>query len=234
MEANTLVLGVGQNNIGSAIDAELAVHCTVDPLTINGAHDVPTVEEMRNGGVGGHGYRYLVISCGYARIEPFAEFSESEMNKVIKANLTTPLYAIRNFLKATEDHSPEAPCCVVVIGSYGADHILSNSVPYCAAKAGINHAVKCLAWDYTSHGYRFHVVNPHSVEDTPMTSQVIREIQMTKKMDEGEAMDYWKRSLLLTKRLTRGEVAKTVKWLLLDAPTSHLSGTSIELYGGER
>jgi NAD(P)-dependent dehydrogenase (short-subunit alcohol dehydrogenase family) len=228
MDEKALVLGVGTNNIGAAVDNELQQFIESDPLFIHGEHNIPTIMEMYEGN-----YQHLVICCGFMKIERFDRFSTDDIYKVIKANLTTPLLAIRNFLKAGPAPQPGRASCVIVIGSYAHDHVLSNSVPYCAAKAGINHAIKCLAWDYTGAGYRFHCVNPHSVEDTPMTQDVIKEIRATKNLTEGEALAYWNRTKVLPNRLTRDEVAKTVAWLI-KGPTDHLSGTSIELYGGER
>jgi NAD(P)-dependent dehydrogenase (short-subunit alcohol dehydrogenase family) len=227
MEERTLVLGTGDGNIGQAIVKELNIAMLVDGKTVYDSSDVPTSTEMY-----AENYKNLVVSCGFTRIEAFHQQDPAVMQKIIAANLTTPLKAIRNFIEANIAHIGE--CCVIVIGSYAHNHVLSNSVAYCAAKAGISHAVQCLAWDYTAQGFRFHCIHPHSVADTPMTSNVIREIKNTKGMTTDEAVAYWKRTLLLPNRLTKAEVAETVLWLMKEAPTAHLSGSSIELYGGER
>lgn len=228
MEDRALIVGAAAGNIGSAIDAEIGAFMPTEAISLQGQRDIPSPEDI------GHNYRYLVVSCGFTEIKPLDELDQGTVLKIVNANLTTPLLLIRNFLIATRFPQPGEDCCVVVIGSYAHDHVLSNSVAYCAAKAGINHAIKCLAWDYGDKGYRFHCINPHSVEDTPMTREVITQIQMTKQMTEAEALDYWKRTLILPNRLTRAEVARTVSWLIFDAPTMHLNGSSIELYGGER
>lgn len=229
MEERALIVGAAPGNIGQAIEVEIGNLMDTDAININGKHEVPSVQDIYAGN-----YRHLIVSCGMAKIDKFDQYEPGAILAITEANLVTPLHIIRNYLQATLVPQPDEECCVIVIGSYGYDHVLSNSVPYCAAKAGINHAIKCLAWDYTGRGYRFHCVNPHSVEDTPMTQKVIEEIRHTKHMTESEALAYWKRALCLPNRLTREEVAKTVAWLIADAPTMHLSGSSIELYGGER
>jgi len=229
VENRALIVGAAPGNIGQAIEQEIGTIMDTEAISIHGPNEVPSVQDIYGGN-----YSHLIISCGLAKIDKLDHMDPRMIASIIEANLTTPINLIRNFLQATLEPQPGEECCVIVIGSYGFDHVLSNSVPYCAAKAGLNHAVKCLAWDYTSKGYRFHCVNPHSVEDTPMTKTVIKEIQYTKHMSESEALAYWKRSMVLPNRLSRDEVAKTVAWLIADAPTMHLSGTSIELYGGER
>jgi NAD(P)-dependent dehydrogenase (short-subunit alcohol dehydrogenase family) len=230
VDDKVLIVGAAPGNIGSAIDAALGERIDTDAISIDGLASIPTVQDIYEGN-----YRHLIISCGFMEIKPLAQMEAGMVGRIVTANLTTPLAIIRNFINATTTPQPDEECCVIVIGSYGHDHVLSNSAPYCAAKAGINHAIKCLAWDYTGQGYRFHCVNPHSVEDTPMTEKVIEQIKYTKGIVTTEAaVAYWKNSLQLPERLTRAEVGKTVAWLLLDAPTPHLSGTSIELYGGER
>lgn len=233
MEDQALVVGAAAGNIGMAIEDQLASYVPTDGININGPQHGLTVEDLAT-------YRYLVISCGSTDINPLHEQGDLTLRRVIDACLTTPLDIIANWIIAripfsgTDWHSSKEESVCIVIGSYAQDHVLSNSTAYCAAKAGINAAIKSLAWDYTAKGFRFHCLNPHSVEDTPMTGKVVEQIAEQKGMNTDEAMAYWKRTLLLPNRLTRQEIAQTVHWLLLDAPTPHLSGTSIELYGGER
>jgi NAD(P)-dependent dehydrogenase (short-subunit alcohol dehydrogenase family) len=231
VEDAALVVGSAVGNIGWAVEERLKnTTMQVDGIDVKGPGIIQQLkyQDLLH-------YKYLVICCGAMKIAPITEQSNWDIERVIDACLTTPLQILRTWLEARMDGTVDnRPSAAVVLGSYGADHVLSNSVSYCAAKAGINMAVKCLAWDYGAHGFRLNVVNPHSVEDTPMTKEVIRQISMTKDLTESEALAYWKRMLVLPNRLTRDEVAQTVEWILLDCPTAHLSGSSIELYGGER
>lgn len=237
MEDSALVVGAAAGNIGLAIEDQLASYVPVDAISITGPNHCLSAKDLE-------AYRYLVIACGASDIAPLHEQNTLQVERVIAANLTTPLDIIKNWIvgrraltsafEGLDPNSAREESACVVIGSYAHDHVLSNSTAYCAAKAGINSAIKSLAWDYTAKGFRFHCINPHSVEDTPMTEQVVAQIAVNKSLTTDEAMAYWRNTLLLPQRLTRQEVAQTVHWLLLDSPTPHLSGTSIELYGGER
>lgn len=171
----------------------------------------------------------LVVSTGLAIIRPYAAYQDIQIEKIIEANLTIPLIAARRY-------AVERICggTIILIGSYAHDHVLSNSVPYCAAKAGLAHATRCLAWDLTSKGFLVYCVHPHSVRDTPMTKKVIREVAYTKGVTVVEAEEYWKKDLQLPSRLTKGEVAAVVNELVKGNLTPHLSGSNIDLYGGER
>jgi NAD(P)-dependent dehydrogenase (short-subunit alcohol dehydrogenase family) len=231
MEDAALVVGSAAGNIGMAIEQELAQQLPTDGIEVINSNHGLRWQDLQ-------AYRYLVITCGVSDITPLDKQSLRGIARVVDACLTTPLDILRTWIESREaftGHSGRLQSShAVVLGSYAHDHVLSNSTAYCAAKAGLNMAIKSLAWDYAAKGFRFNCINPHSVEDTPMTGRVIEQIAVQKEISTDEAMAYWKRTLQLPERLTRAEVAKTVAWLMLDCPTAHLSGSSIELYGGER
>jgi NAD(P)-dependent dehydrogenase (short-subunit alcohol dehydrogenase family) len=188
---------------------------------------MPTVAEMVSAK-----YTDLIVTCGYMTIRPFEELEPSEIFMIVDACLSTPLWAVNNFVKATAEIRNQ-PRAIILLGSYAHNHVLSNSVPYCAAKAGIDMAVKGLAWELTGQKYNVFGVHPHSVQDTPMTDRVIRQIMHSKILSREQAIDYWQKDIKLGSRLTKAEIARTI-YMLLTPPTRHMSGACIELYGGER
>ena len=229
MERKVLVIGTDQEqrNIGSAIAAFLqsTSYGKVVGVPYRDGHDMPSEKDMT-------GYTDIVVACGYMKIEPFDELKPDDLFTIIDACLTIPLWAVQNFVRATKNNRVQ-PKGIVLIGSYAHNHVLSNSVPYCAAKAGIDMAVKGLAWELTGQKYNVFGVHPHSVQDTPMTDRVIEQIMHNKILTREQAIDYWQKDMRLGSRLTRHEIARTV-YMLLTPPTRHLSGACLELYGGER
>lgn len=173
----------------------------------------------------------MVVTLGRALIEPFDQLLDGELEDVIRANLTLPLLATQRYVQARGERGGT----VVLVGSYAHDHVLSNSVPYCAAKAGLNHAVRCLAWDYGDR-FRFYIVNPHHVEGTPMERYVLDAIKRGKGFTEEDARAYQAKDLRTDANLTAPEVARVIAKLLDDPSDEWLwaNGSSINLYGGIR
>lgn len=200
-----------------------------DHMEIRGAEDIPI---RKSQSCPWAKYDALVISTGLAIIRPYGAYSDIQIEKIIEANLIVPLLAARRYI--VERQSENIGGRIIFIGSYAHDHVLSNSVPYCAAKAGLAHATRALAWDMTSKGFLIYCVHPHSVSDTPMTEKVIAEIAYSKGLSLEQAREYWKKDLRLHARLTKGEISQVVEHLVTGTLTPHLSGANIDLYGGER
>lgn len=234
MEARAFVVGVNEevDNIGSAIVRQMRrepyVYDVRGVYTL-GVEDIPSTRELSRG----H-YNKLVVSTGMTVMKPFEEQSDPDLFRVIEANLLAPMVAARNFVQACLLEQIEDPR-IVFIGSYAHNHVLSNSAAYCASKAGLHMLAKCLAWELTGKGFQIFVVHPHSVQNTPMTHQVIDALQDQKDLDTAEAFEYWNRNKRLRARLTKSEIAEVVVDLLVNKRrTAHMAGTAIELYGGER
>lgn len=231
---DVLVLGTSRpegpyGNIGDAVVEEFVRHypnwkvrgtsCwNVDQYT------APPVGELER-------YDALVVSLGRAHIEYLAVMEEADLADVIRANLTLPLLAAKRYVQARGQFGG----AVVFIGSYAHDHVLSRSAPYCAAKAGLAHAVRCLAWDL-GELYRFNIVHPYHVEGTPMERYVLEAICKDKDMNSiAEAREYQRKDLRSEQALTAIDVAGVVARLIDDDMTFRwANGAGIELYGGVR
>jgi NAD(P)-dependent dehydrogenase (short-subunit alcohol dehydrogenase family) len=232
MERHVLVLGTNpaKTNIGSAIERALAQHVNTTGLYIRNLVSVPTERDFDK-----YLCTDLVVACGLTVMKPFETYRDHDVSDVIEACLTTPMIAARRWARVVLD-SPllDIRCNLVFIGSYAHDHVLTNSAPYCAAKAGIDMAARCLAWELTGRDINVFVVHPHSVQETPMTEDVLDTIAFQKGLSELDALRYWERNMRLGQRLTKDEIGAVVTSLILDPWTPHMSGNSIELYGGER
>lgn len=234
MENSALVVGVNPEveNIGAAINRRLSSVMRCAGLDIYGPDDIPIIIEFLSGE-----WNNLIVSCGMTCMAPFEEQRDIDLYRVVEANLITPMIIARRFVGANIDLRPNSSesqvANIVFIGSYAHNHVLSNSAAYCAAKAGLHMLGKCLAWELTGKGFNIFVVHPHSVQNTPMTHEVIDALMEQKDLDTAEALEYWNRTKLLPERLTTSEVADVVANLIFTG-TRHISGAAIELYGGER
>lgn len=232
MERHVLVIGsdIEGENIGSAIEAEINSSAwRATGMPINGYQDLPDMQVLKI-------FSDLVITCGATVMKPFMVQTDHEISKVLDACLYTPMVACRRFVAArmSSVYTPPERFKIILLGSYAHDHVLSDSAPYCAAKAGLHHFAKCLAWETTAHGFDTIVVHPHSVQHTPMTDRVMDALQANKGIGPTEAAEYWCKDLKLHYRLTKSEIARLVASLILDETSPHMSGAAIELYGGSR
>jgi NAD(P)-dependent dehydrogenase (short-subunit alcohol dehydrogenase family) len=180
-------------------------------------------------------YEAVVCTLGRALIEPLVTISEDDLHDVLRANLALPLAAAAAYVRAREHGT------MVFVGSYAHDHVLSNSTPYCAAKAGLAHAVRCLAWDY-GHRIRFFIVHPYHVPGTPMGEGVVDAMMRSGRfVSREDAEEYQAKDLRLRERdgspreLSAEEVAGHIVELVVRSDENvWLNGQSFPLYGGVR
>lgn len=177
----------------------------------------------------------LVVTLGTTYKEHFTEIADWEISRVIRANLILPLEAVRRYVQATGsgDHG-DAPKRIILIGSYAHDHPFTNGTLYCAAKAGLDMAARCLGWELTDRGFRVNIIHPYHVIGTPMWEDVQRGVMESKQMTREEADAYAEKDLKMPRPLSAEDVAAVVKTLLTEDAFDWTSGQAINLYGGSR
>ena len=154
----------------------------------------------------------LVNNAGITQDGLFVRMTAEQWNNVINTNLSSVFYVTNNVIK----HMMKARTGSIVnissiVGVYGNP----GQANYCAAKAGVIGLTKTLAKEFGSRNIRVNAVAPGFIK-TSMT----------------EGLDADKFSQILSiKRLGEVEdVAKTVKFLALDA--EYVTGQVIEVDGG--
>lgn len=232
MPKHAIVLGAreGSGNIGEAVCNVINMETSswlAEPEDCSMGGGVFLVPPARDLGP----FDALVVSLGRSLIEPITGTDEPDLEDVIHANLIMPMIAAARYV-GWRQSAGEPGGTVIFIGSYAHDHVLSNSAAYCAAKAGLNHLARCLAWDHGAE-VAFHVVNPYHVEGTPMEEYVIDAIRKTKLLSEDEARAYQRKDL---RRAALGaeDVARVVVRLLTDDVWADTNGQSIDMYAGVR
>ena len=229
--SKAVVLGtseaVGSNNIGDAIYKNLKDH---------GWEVVPSHcwdEDARGYRIPNFKYadtQALVVTLGMAQSEPWLQSDfELDVAAVVHASLLLPLAALHQWAQERQQDGT-----AVVIGSYAHDHVLTHSTAYCAAKAGLAHAVRSLGWELAGHGLFFHIVHPYHVPSTPMGKRVVQSMMANRGMTLKEAEDYQRKDLALPDHLTPTEIAEYVGWLVRAPEAQWMSGQGLNLYGGVR
>jgi NAD(P)-dependent dehydrogenase (short-subunit alcohol dehydrogenase family) len=174
----------------------------------------------------------LVLSHGYAALDWIEDMPVGEIEDIISTNLTGTILAVQAFVKATINN--EFRKRIVVIGSMAHRAVLNASAPYCAAKAGVAHFVRCMGWELTPKGFDIFAVHPSNTEDTPMTEKTIRELARFRDLNMDDARAYWASTNLMPRWLNAGDIAEVCYWLATNESAGWLSGQQIDLPGGVR
>jgi 3-oxoacyl-[acyl-carrier protein] reductase len=158
---------------------------------------------------------WVVLASGIPVRRPLAELPEDEVAAAFAANLVGPTLLLRRLL----DLQWQQGAAVAVIGSISASRSLPSRAVYSGSKAGLEHFARSLAAELAPSGIRVNVVAPGVIE-TPFLG------------DARRALEEWTRSRVPLARVgTPDEVANTVRYVLLDAP-SYLTGARIAVDGG--
>jgi NAD(P)-dependent dehydrogenase (short-subunit alcohol dehydrogenase family) len=230
---NALILGASGRNIGAAISLRLErddfLTCERDKFD----GDMSLSSSSRNLFKYHREYPFdTLVSCmGSTHLDWFEDQSAEVMERVVADTLMAPMLAANEFVR----HTIHTGCRkhIVFIGSMAYNHVLNASAPYCAAKAGLNQLAKCLAWELAHKGYDVYIVHPSNTEDTPMSDKTIQDIMRYRGLDLEEAREYWSSVNVKGHFLQKQEIAETVSWLV-SGKACHLSGTAIEMAGGQR
>jgi NAD(P)-dependent dehydrogenase (short-subunit alcohol dehydrogenase family) len=230
-ERRALVLGVRPTNIGAGITMGLQ-----DAGFVVYPRDLIDFDASN---AKGHEYFYkehgpvdtLVVCCGQTQMNWIEDFNDNDVEGILQDTLMAPIVSTTEFVKATigEDYKKH----IVYIGSMAYKNVLNASSVYCAAKAGLAHFARCMGWELTPKGYDVFCVNPSNTEGTPMTEETIRGIMEYRSLSRRAAEEYWGSVNLKDHWLTPHEIGRVVKWLV-SGEADHLSGSMIDLAGGQR
>lgn len=232
-DRRALVVGCSPGNIGSHIATSLELHgfkeawrVTIDDVDLTRSDD--TVEFFYR-----HGNERdtLILSNGYTHLDWIEDQPTQEIYNTIDNTLCGSILATREFVKSTIDE--EHLKYIVFVGSMAYSKVLNGSAVYCAAKAGLAHFAECVAYELAPKGYRVFCVHPGNVQGTPMTTKTIEGLRRYRGITVAEAKDYWSSGLLMPEFLKPEEIGDTVAWLV-SGKADHMTGSQIELKGGQR
>lgn len=176
-------------------------------------------------------YTDLIMCHGYTYMDWLENMSDPNIDQIIAVNLYGSIRMIKQFVQQTINKPYRKK--IITIGSMAYNHVLNGSSVYCASKAGLNHFIKCAAWELAPKGYDVYIIHPSNVLNTPMTEETIQGLMRYRQLSREDAEAYWGASLPKNSFLTKEEIAQHVDYLLGDN-TEYLSGCPIELTGGQR
>jgi len=208
-----------RTNIGAAIAKAIPFSLT-SQLDVNSPYD-----EF------GKGADVLILANGYTSLNWFEDQEDHEIEKMFNVNVVGSLKTARRFVTNTINASYKK--YIVFIGSMAYCNVLNGSLPYCAAKAALAHAAKCMAWELAPKGYNVFCVHPSNTEGTPMTEQTIIDLMRYRGLTREEAENYWGAVLPKAQWLQPEEIADTVSFLI-SGKADYLSGSNIHMAGGQR
>lgn len=173
----------------------------------------------------------IVFNNAEMNLDWIGEQTNFNIEKVIFNTMTATIKAVNEFVDLTIDNGKIKT--IIIIGSMAYNHVLNASSAYCAAKAGIAMYAKCAAYELAPKGYRVYCIHPSNVLNAPMSEQTITELMRLRSLTREQAEAYWAAECPMGTFLTKDEIAQTVSFLLTDQ-ARYLSGTDIELKGGQR
>lgn len=173
----------------------------------------------------------LILANGSTHLDWIENQTDDNIVNTIENCLTTSIVATKHFVKNTIE--VPGPKYIVYIGSMAYSSVLNASSVYCAAKAGLAHFAKCVAWELAPKNYNVYCVHPSNTEGTPMTHKTIADIARYRNISEDEAHMYWGAVLPKAKFLQPGEIADVVEFLV-SGKADYMSGSQVNLAGGQR
>jgi NAD(P)-dependent dehydrogenase (short-subunit alcohol dehydrogenase family) len=235
------IIGISPGNIGEAIAERLFAR--EEWLSVAGtnkkAHNCwfpdQCIDFLTEAGQGDPGVIDTLIVCAATtHLDWFENYMLDDQVEVLHDTLLCPMVATQQFVRTTL-HTPWVKH-IAYIGSMAYTKVLNASAPYCAAKAGLAHFARCMAWELGPKGYRVFIVHPGNVLDSPMTKVTVEGIARYRDIGMEDAYAYWASAEPPMGFLSRHEIAAVVESLVTDENENwaHAVGSQIELAGGMR
>ena len=174
----------------------------------------------------------LIMCHGAMHLDWFELAPLDELAHVVDVNLTGTINLTHKFVRHTINNPVRKR--IISIGSMAYTKVLNGSAVYCASKAGLAMFMKCLAWELAPKGFDVFSIHPSNTADTPMSNETIEGLMRYRNLSCEEATAYWNDSIPRDKILSREDIAELVVFLLSSRASSYLSGTNLELAGGQR
>lgn len=161
----------------------------------------------------------LVNNAGIIARHGFLKGTEEEFNKIIRVNLTAPIFLAQAVAKQMikQGHGGS----IINISSISA-HLASHTCSYGVAKAGLIQATKAMAYKLAQYNIRVNSISPGFFM-TDLNSRVWR--------DDPAAMERYEKNIPLKRAAKTSEMVGTAVYLASEL-SSYTTGTDILVDGG--
>lgn len=173
----------------------------------------------------------LIMCHGVVHMDWLEDAPYEKVKEVIDVNLTGSINVIQRFVRATINSSHKKK--IISIGSMAYRNVLNGSAAYCASKAGLAHYIRCAAWELAPKGYDVYCIHPSNTEGAPMSEDTIQGLMRYRNLDRAAAEAYWGAILPREHWLQPQDIADVVQFII-EGNSAYLSGTQIDLGGGQR
>jgi 3-oxoacyl-[acyl-carrier protein] reductase len=175
-------------------------------------------------------FQYIVYSAGVNKLMWARDIDTLDMDDIFDINVRGFIQVIHACLQFHPRIISEDTRVSVVAVSSDAAHIpMRGSVAYCASKAALEQAVRCLARELAPV-YRVNAVAPGMVAGTAMTEYIDRTLPSFRGWTEEFAREYEHMGTPTGKRATIEEVAEAIAWVLLGP--EQMTGAIVPINGG--
>jgi NAD(P)-dependent dehydrogenase (short-subunit alcohol dehydrogenase family) len=168
----------------------------------------------------------LVCNAGIGGEGSLRDLDPATWEDVLRVNLTGAYLMAR----AAIDHLGARRGAIVTVSSAAGLRASTDSLAYCASKAGLAMLTQCIAVDHGPEGVRANCVCPGWVR-TPMADAEMDELGGRLGTDRDGAYEASVVDVPLRRAATPEEVAATVAWLVSD-DAAYVSGAVIPIDGG--
>lgn len=111
------------------------------------------------------GVDIAVNATGWGFVKRFEKTTEEELDKIIALQFKGPFYFYQAVAPAMKKRGGGS---IIQISSATASIMLNHHAAYMGTKAGIDHVVRCVAFEYGQYGVRANSISPGFTK-TPMT-----------------------------------------------------------------
>lgn len=222
------VFGTDPGNIGMAIAERLAGN---HGWTVSAMGNKQECDLLETDMISFEMFDSVVFANGFSRLDWIEDMPEEAIISTLDDNLKASILGAQAFVQATLDDPWKKH--IVFIGSMAYSARLNASATYCAAKAGLTHFARCLAWELAPKNYDVFIVHPSNTLGTPMTEETIAGVQRYRGISREDAEGYWGAILPRGEWLKPENIADVVEFLL-SGKAAYMSGCNVELAGGQR
>ena len=157
-----------------------------------------------------------VNATGWGLVKRFEKTTEDDLDKIVALQFKGPFF----FLQAAAGAMKDGGGSIIQISSATATIMLNHHAAYMGTKAGVDHVVRCVAYEYGQFGVRANSISPGFTK-TPMTADAAA----TPGMEEAFAREY-----PLGRIGTSADVAAACVFIASDE--CFMTGENLQVNGG--